>query len=60
MVDRILGEQAIRLAMLLKNVHVVQGLGGLSTAYTDDDIAHLRGACQCVTERFRKYIVNSD
>jgi len=53
--DVTLREQALKLALLLENVHVVHGLGALSTAHTEDDIAFLGKACQRVARRFKAH-----
>jgi len=36
----------LKLAMLLEDVHIVHGLGALSTAHTEADIERLCGAYQ--------------
>jgi hypothetical protein len=51
-----LGDKALQLALLLENVHVVHGLGALSTAHTEDDIALLGEACHRVARRFKAHL----
>jgi glutamate-1-semialdehyde 2,1-aminomutase len=54
--DVTLGDKALQLALLLENVHVVHGLGALSTAHTEDDIALLGEACRRVARRFKAHL----
>jgi len=54
--DVILGDKALQLALLLENVFVVHGLGALSTAHTEDDIALLGEACRRVARRFKAHL----
>jgi glutamate-1-semialdehyde 2,1-aminomutase len=51
--DVTLREQALKLALLLEGVHVMHGLGALSTAHTEEDIVFLGEACHRVARRFR-------
>ncbi len=50
-VDVTLGEKILKLAMLLEDVHIVHGLGALSTAHTEQDIERLCGAYQRAIKR---------
>jgi len=54
--DVTLGDKVLKLALLLENVHVVHGLGALSTAHTEDDIALLGEACRRVARRLKAYL----
>ena len=54
--DVVLGDKALQLALLLENVHVVHGLGALSTAHTDEDIKLLGEACRRVARRFKPHL----
>jgi len=49
--DVVLREQVLKLGFLLNDVHVVHGLGALSTAHTEADLEHLLRACSNVAER---------
>jgi glutamate-1-semialdehyde 2,1-aminomutase len=53
--DVTLGDKVFQLAMLLENVHVVHGLGALSTAHTEEDIDRLGEACRQVARRFKAH-----
>jgi glutamate-1-semialdehyde aminotransferase len=54
--DVTLSNKALQLALLLENVFVVHGMGAVSIAHTEDDIA-LRGeACRRVARRFRAHL----
>jgi glutamate-1-semialdehyde aminotransferase len=52
-VDIELGEKVLKLAMLLEDVHIVHGLGALSTAHTESDIERLCVAYSNAIERIR-------
>ena len=54
--DVTLGDKALKLALLLENMHVVHGLGALSTAHTEDDIALLGEACRRVARRLKAHL----
>jgi glutamate-1-semialdehyde 2,1-aminomutase len=54
--DDFLNEHVLRLALLLEDVHTVHGLGALSTAHTEEDIAFLGEAAQRAARRIRPYI----
>ncbi len=54
--DVTLSEKALQLALLLENVHVVHGLGSLSTAHTEADIEFLGEACRRVARRFKAWL----
>jgi len=46
-------DTVLQLAMLLEDVHVTHGLGGLSTAHTEGDVARLGEACRAAARRIR-------
>jgi glutamate-1-semialdehyde 2,1-aminomutase len=54
--DVTLRERVLKLGLLLEDVHVIHGLGALSVAHTEDDIASLGGACQRVARRIKTYL----
>lgn len=54
--DVTLSDKALQLALLLENVHVVHGLGALSTTHTEKDIALLGEACRRVARRFKAHL----
>ncbi len=54
--DVTLSDKALQLALLLENVHVVHGLGAVSAAHTEDDIALLGEACRRVARRFKAHL----
>jgi glutamate-1-semialdehyde 2,1-aminomutase len=54
--DVTLGDKVLQLALLLENVHVVHGLGALSTAHTEDDVARLGEACRRAARRFKAHL----
>lgn len=56
--DVALRDQVLQLALLLENVHVVHGLGALSTAHTEGDIAYLGEACRQAARRIKPYLHN--
>jgi glutamate-1-semialdehyde 2,1-aminomutase len=47
-------EVVIKLAMLLEEVHLVHGLGGVSAAHTEEDIHRLRSAFGRALERIKQ------
>lgn len=49
-----LGEEALKLALLLDNVYVMHGLGSISTAHTDGDVSLLYEACRKAAGRIKK------
>jgi glutamate-1-semialdehyde 2,1-aminomutase len=51
--DLLLGNRIVQLALLLENVHVVHGLGSVSTAHTEEDIRHLGAACRRAARKIR-------
>ena len=51
-----LGEQVLKLAMLVEDVHVAHGLGALSTAHNEKDTARLGDAYQRVARQIRQYL----
>jgi len=51
-----LSDTVLQLALLLEDVHVVHGLGSVSTAHTEEDIARLEEACRRVARRIRPHL----
>ena len=51
--DAVLSDRVLPLALLLENVHVMRGRGGISTAHTAADVALLGEACERVARRIR-------
>jgi hypothetical protein len=41
---------------MLEDVHVIHGLGALSIAHTEDDIARLGEACRRVARRMKLHL----
>jgi glutamate-1-semialdehyde 2,1-aminomutase len=54
--DPVLGEKLLRLALLLEDVHVVHGVGALSLAHDDSDLAFLEAALHRAAGRMRPYL----
>ncbi|MGC9025272.1 MAG: aspartate aminotransferase family protein [Chloroflexia bacterium] len=54
--DDVLAEKALRLALLLEDVHTVHGGGALSTAHNEEDIAFLGEACRRAARRIKPYL----
>jgi glutamate-1-semialdehyde 2,1-aminomutase len=54
--DVALRERVLKLALLLENIHVHHGLGAVSSAHTEDDIALLGEACHRVARRIKPYL----
>jgi glutamate-1-semialdehyde 2,1-aminomutase len=52
--DTVMTEIVIKLAMLLEDVHIVHGLGGISAAHTEEDIPLLCGAFERAIERISR------
>ena len=48
-------QEALLLALLLENVHLIHGHGAISTEHTQDDIALFGEACHKVARRFKNY-----
>jgi glutamate-1-semialdehyde 2,1-aminomutase len=48
-----LADTVLQLALLLENVHVTHGLGSLSAAHTEADVARLGEACQAAARRIK-------
>jgi glutamate-1-semialdehyde 2,1-aminomutase len=48
--------QVLGPAMLLENVHMVQGHGSAATAHTDEDMELLKNACRRVARRVKPYL----
>ena len=53
LVDTVLGEEVLRRALLLEDIHVFHGLGALTTAHTTEDIERLGNACHKVAKRVK-------
>lgn len=53
--DVALRNQVLGPAMLLENVHMVQGHGAAATTHTDEDMEHLKEACRKVARRVKPY-----
>ncbi len=53
--DTRLGTSILQTALLLQDVHVVHGLGSVSTAHTADDIAALAEACGKAADIFKRF-----
>jgi glutamate-1-semialdehyde 2,1-aminomutase len=51
--DVVLTGIVLQLALLLEDVHVVHGLGSVSLAHTEEDIARLGGACRQAAKRIK-------
>ncbi len=54
--DVALNGAALQLALLLENVHMTHGHGGLATAHTEADIDFLGEACRRAARRFKAYL----
>jgi glutamate-1-semialdehyde 2,1-aminomutase len=54
--DVTLRERVLKLGLLLEDIHVHHGLGALSAAHTEDDIAFLGQACRRVARRIKHYL----
>ena len=55
--DVALRERVAKLAYLLEDVHVIHGLGSVSVAHTEDDLAILGDACHRVARRIKPHLV---
>jgi glutamate-1-semialdehyde 2,1-aminomutase len=53
--DVALSHQVLMLALLLEDVHLINGHGAFSTAHTDADVERLGQACQKVARRVREH-----
>jgi glutamate-1-semialdehyde 2,1-aminomutase len=51
-----LSQEALQLALLLENVHVMHGHGAVSLAHTEADLEFLEAACRRVARRFKPYL----
>jgi len=51
--DLVLGEEVLRVAMLLEDVHVTHGLGSVTTAHTEADLELLGEACRRAARRIK-------
>jgi hypothetical protein len=54
--DVVLGETVLQLALLLEDVHVVHGLGALSTTHTERDVELLGEACRRAAMRMKDFL----
>jgi glutamate-1-semialdehyde 2,1-aminomutase len=54
--DVTLRERVLKLALLLEDVHVIHGLGAVSMAHTEGDIARLGEACHRVARRIKPHV----
>jgi glutamate-1-semialdehyde 2,1-aminomutase len=54
--DVVLRDRVLQTALLLEDVHVVHGLGALSTAHTEADLEFLREACRRVARRIKPHL----
>ena len=52
--DTLMTQKVLKLAMLLEDVHIVHGLGGISAAHTEEDIRRLCGAFEGAIARIKK------
>jgi glutamate-1-semialdehyde aminotransferase len=48
-----LADTVLQLALLLEDVHVTHGLGSLSAAHTEADVARLGEACRAAARRIK-------
>ena len=51
-----LSDSIVQLALLLEDVFVMHGLGGVSAAHTEEDIAALGAACRAAARRIAPYL----
>lgn len=54
--DVTLTDRVIQLALLLEDVHVMHGLGSISTAHSTADIERLGEACRRAAQRIKAYL----
>jgi glutamate-1-semialdehyde 2,1-aminomutase len=54
--DVVLSKKVVELALLLENVHFLEGHGAVTTAHTEQDLQLLAEACQRVARRIRPYL----
>jgi glutamate-1-semialdehyde 2,1-aminomutase len=54
--DVTLCQEALPLALLLEDVHIVHGHAAVSTAHTEADMEFLGQACRRVAQRFKEYL----
>jgi glutamate-1-semialdehyde 2,1-aminomutase len=54
--DQLLRDQALQLALLLEDVHVVHGAGTASAAHTLADVTRLGEACRRAARRIKPYL----
>ena len=51
-----LSDAVVQLALLLEDVFVMHGMGGVSAAHTEEDIAALGAACRAAARRIAPYL----
>jgi hypothetical protein len=49
-------ERILKLALLMEDVYAVHGLGSLSTAHTEQDLALLYTACERAALRLKPFL----
>jgi glutamate-1-semialdehyde 2,1-aminomutase len=54
--DVTLGQKVLELALLLEDVHFIEGHGAVSMAHTEQDMALLGEACRRVARRIKPYL----
>jgi glutamate-1-semialdehyde 2,1-aminomutase len=54
--DVVLSHKVVELALLLEDVHFLEGHGAVTTAHTEEDIDFLSGACRRVARRIKPYL----
>jgi hypothetical protein len=54
--DVVLSKKVLELALLLENVHFLEGHGAITTAHTEQDLNFLSQACQRVARRIKPYL----
>jgi glutamate-1-semialdehyde 2,1-aminomutase len=54
--DVTLSHKVVELALLLEDVHFLEGHGAVTTAHTEEDIGFLSAACRRVARRIKPYL----
>jgi hypothetical protein len=54
--DTVLTERVLKLALLLEDVHVMHGLGSVTTAHTEADVQRLGAACRRAARRLKQHL----
>jgi glutamate-1-semialdehyde aminotransferase len=54
--DVTLSHKVVELALLLENVHFLEGHGAVTTAHTEEDMAFLAQACRRVARRIKNHL----